>query len=141
MAFKAPVENPNMVPQQPETGGDIFAFLLSQLLRAFTDPTNAALIGGPLGVLRGQSSRIMIEPSKLDPKRFMTVSPQGKSWGEQAFPHAYDIVVQMPPFGELTGPYSFREGIKGLNPGHALRRAADNWVDADVIRIIGKEAP
>jgi hypothetical protein len=110
-----------------------------------------------LGALRGQSSRIAIRPGELDPQRFMTVKQGGKGYEAEAFPQAFDLQVahpkqdmglsleQLQAWAKEQGidpsifDQTFLDGIKGLNSGHALRRAADNWPDAEEIRIVGKK--
>lgn len=139
MAFLAPIQNPPEQPQ-PAQQDSLISQLIGKVLQAITDPYAGALIGGPMGVLRGQASKIFINPSVMDPQRFMTVTPNGLPWAAQKFPNAYKILVEIPGNGILPRDV-FEDGIKGLNPGHALRRAADNWPYADAIRIIGKETP
>lgn len=118
-------------------------------------------LGLLLGALRGQSSRIAIRPGELDPKRFMTVKEDlkgtAKGYDQEGFPQAFDLQVTMPQqqnmgmsleqlqeWARANGldpaifDPTFLDGIKGLNAGHALRRAADNWPDATEIRIVGK---
>lgn len=112
--------------------------------------------------LRGQSSRIAVNPSEMDPNRYSTVREHRNPFNpvgyfEEKFPEAVKLRVEQP--GALTpetaellhamgadrsvldfaGPQAFEDGIKGLNPGHALRRAADSWPEATRIQITGKD--
>lgn len=119
------------------------------------------LLVGVLSKLRGQSSRIAIHPQELNPKRFQTIQEGGlgKAYEQQGYPHEYRIQVALPEPIDMTPEHRaaltawaqmnnldvdlfanpWVDGIKGLNPGHALRRAADNWPNATSIRIVGKE--
>ncbi len=118
-------------------------------------------LGLLLGALRGQSSRIAIRPGEMDPKRFMTVRENikgtAKGYDQEAYPQAFDLQITHPQqnmgfsleslqvwakennIDPSLFDQTFVDAIKGLNAGHALRRAADNWPDAEEIRIVGKK--
>lgn len=118
------------------------------------------LLVGALNKLRGQASRIAIRPGELDPGRFMTVREgAGKPYERLGFPQDFTLQVThaqsrtpeelaaLQQWAAQSGldpaifDSTFLDGMKGLNAGHALRRAADNWPDAQEIRIVGKERP
>jgi len=83
----------------------------------------------------GPSSTIALKPNEMDPNRYQTVRSggKGKSYEDSTYPVATDLRIEYP--GNV-----FDDGLKGLNAGHALRRAADNWPDATEVRIIGKQS-
>jgi hypothetical protein len=56
-----------------------------------------------------------------------------KSYSEQRYPAAYMVRLT---WADMTTDY---DGIKGLNEGHALWRAHDNWPDAIAVEIVGLE--
>jgi hypothetical protein len=97
---------------------------------------------GVAGMISGPASRLALNPALMDPKRFMTVRGAGErgifkeplSWLEQNFPVSAKVRVEMQHLGE---PMIFEDEVQGLNLGHALRRAADNWPDAKRIQLIG----
>ena len=83
--------------------------------------------------------RMAIHPQEMDPKRFQTIKDQFNmmkprvGYEEEKFKTGVNLRITLPD-GEV-----FEDGIKGLNVGHALRRAADNWPAATRIQVIGVE--
>jgi hypothetical protein len=59
------------------------------------------------------------------PKKPM-ISETGKSFDEQKFPKSYAVEVKFPDGTVHT------DEVKGLNQGHALARAKENWPGSDV---------
>ena len=116
--------------------------------------------------IAGPSSRIALKPSEMDPNRFDTVrgGPKSKSYDEQGYPIETQLRVTHQP-GPMDNDPAFIDYMKkqgasapssqkdlydppfnvhtdamnGMNSGHALRRAADNWPSASEVRIVGKQ--
>ena len=57
----------------------------------------------------------------------------GKSFGEQKFKEILPVIVKWIKNGKLKD--SMIDEVKGLNKGHALYRAKENWPDAVVEEI------
>lgn len=68
----------------------------------------------------------------LGEEGFADTSRPRKGYAEEKYP------ISMPVRVEWKGEPSniFADEIKGLNPGHALWRAKDNWAGADKIRLL-----
>jgi len=119
-----------------------------------------------VGALKYPSSRIALRPNEMDPNRFDTVrgGPKSKSYDEQGYPIETQLRVTHSPGPMDNDPafidYMKKQGasapssqkdlydppfnvhtdaMKGMNSGHALRRAADNWPSASEVRIVGKQ--
>lgn len=104
-----------------------------------------------LGMAAYPASRIALNPADMNPKRFMTVHPSHKSFDEQGYPASVPVHITFPhsslddtpglrEYMQSRGmgvPGRHADEVKGLNRGHALRRAADNWPDAERVQIIG----
>lgn len=58
------------------------------------------------------------------------VSPEGKPFDAQAFPHTQHVRVEWPEHND-----SIVDAIKGLNKGHAVARAKENWPGATITPI------
>lgn len=54
----------------------------------------------------------------------------GMGYAEQKFKDSLPVVVKW--FDKLEGPQVHHDAVKGLNRGHALYRAKENWPGADV---------
>jgi len=63
-------------------------------------------------------------------KKAVHVSPTGKPFDEQMFPAQISVRVEFPN-GQV-----FEDAVRGMNVGHALGRAVDNWPGAK-IQVIG----
>jgi hypothetical protein len=50
-----------------------------------------------------------------------------KTFEQQNYPCTIQVI-----YGDFGGPY-YHDEIKGLNPGHALWRAIENWPNFDFI--------
>ena len=57
------------------------------------------------------------------------------SFCAQRFPYTLDLVVVFPASGALPAD-SFADSIKGLNRGHALWRARQNWPGARIVPVV-----
>jgi hypothetical protein len=64
------------------------------------------------------------------------VSERGKPFDEQKYPHTQDVRVDWPDTGD-----SIEDQVKGLNKGHAMARARENWPGATITAIEPSESP
>lgn len=106
--------------------------IISKAIKILSEERGSVPVGG---VKTGAKSSIAINPGEnLD--RFMTVKEDTKGTAKSYEERNYKTKVKVRV--EWSNPKdSIDDEMDGLNVGHALRRAADNWVTADRIQIIG----
>lgn len=106
--------------------------IISKAIKILSDERGSVPIGG---MRTGAKSSIAINPGE-NPNRFSTVKEDVKGTAKRYDERNYKTKVKVRV--EWDNPKDVIEDeMDGLNPGHALRRAADNWVTADRIQIIG----
>lgn len=122
----------------------IMAGLSAVVLGMATDPLNFTTGSKAKDV--GKATRIARE-GMSPPKQNRTVFENGKGFDDEHYQTSIKVRVEWADalLPDPTGPTGVKRGmdfvedeIKGLNAGHALRRAAENWPDATRIQIIGE---
>ncbi len=69
-------------------------------------------------------------PGSLELEARQMVSETGKPFAEQKYPHIQRVRVEWPEHNDVL-----EDEIKGLNKGHALARAKENWPGAKITAI------
>lgn len=105
---------------------------------SFMDLINSPGSGYLIGGLQGPSQRIFIRPEEV--KQMRSYGGSGKGFDELNYP----TIAKLRMLFRSSDPVKFPEGtfmhedeIKGMNLGHALWQAAQNWPNAKLIQLLG----
>ena len=116
----------------------IMAGLSAVVLGMATDPLNVTPGGKAKDV--GQATKIAMGGMEAKGAS-ATVRAGGKAFDEQKYSTGIKVRVEWDDalLADGTRGKDFIEDeVKGMNAGHALRRAAENWPDASRVQIIGE---